>query len=472
MENTQKDIEEKIIIPIDGLFQEFEDHLQIKNNQRIFFSGKFGIGKSFFLNEFIKNMNDKYETFHLFPVNYQISSNENIIDLLKYDILLELLEKNSTLFSLTKKPEFKKSLNHIYAFLKEEGSVNKTLNSILTPLGNLGKPLRDLLKFDKDFQNFKEKSKKGNMGIVENHIKDIKNKDISETDSISAILNRKIKDLKEKKESVLILDDLDRIDPEHIFRILNIFSAHYIDNDEQPNKFGFDKVILVGDYNNIKNIFHHKYGQDSDFNGYFDKFFSVEIFKFDSNKIISDFVDIMCSKIKVDSKQIKKELGPEHGMGLFFVEVLKRGINLKTKGKINLRELLKPINFPLSSLKNTIRYVGREIPFKITFDISIRTLISILGGSKNRTLKMLSEIKESLLFNRDLELYTQYRVFCRLILEEALNKTIGNALQWEDYIIRKKGTKIEIVQDGGPGNEIELFYKLLIDYVKTEKYIN
>jgi len=69
--------------------------LKIENNYRILFSGQFGIGKTYFLDKFFKsNINkDKYDVFHLFPVNYQISNNENIIQFLKYDILIELLKK-------------------------------------------------------------------------------------------------------------------------------------------------------------------------------------------------------------------------------------------------------------------------------------------------------------------------------------------------------------------------------------------
>lgn len=53
------------------------------------------------------------------------------------------------------------------------------------------------------------------------------------------------------------------MDPEHIFRILNVFSAHFgddLDADFSHNKFGFDKVLLLCDYDNIKNIYHHFYG--------------------------------------------------------------------------------------------------------------------------------------------------------------------------------------------------------------------
>src|SRR5690606_11957375 len=109
---------------------------------------------------------------------------------------------------------------------------------------------------------------------------------------ITQIIERKIQSLKvtkdnQTKETVLIIDDLDRIDPEHIFRILNVFGAHFENGQFESfssytcNKFNFDKVILVCDINNIRNIFHSKYGTATDFAGYIDKFYTHEIFEYD-----------------------------------------------------------------------------------------------------------------------------------------------------------------------------------------------
>ena len=72
------------------------------------------------------------------------------------------------------------------------------------------------------------------------------------------------------------MDDLDRLDPESIFRLLNIFSSFFDRN--QKNKFGFDKIIIVADYENIKNIFHHKYGEETDFEGYMINSFQQNLF--------------------------------------------------------------------------------------------------------------------------------------------------------------------------------------------------
>ena len=70
--------------------QDFTTHLSITGNNRIIFSGPFGSGKTYFLNEYFKENTD-YEVFHLYPVNYSISQNGDIFELIKFDLLFELL---------------------------------------------------------------------------------------------------------------------------------------------------------------------------------------------------------------------------------------------------------------------------------------------------------------------------------------------------------------------------------------------
>ncbi|MCK5459888.1 hypothetical protein KAI52_02135, partial [Candidatus Parcubacteria bacterium] len=214
--SNKKTIETEFKIEIDKLFPKFEEHLEIKNNNRILFSGKFGIGKTYFLNEFFENKKDEYEVFHLFPVNYQITLNENIIEFLKYDILVELVKKDKDIF----KNDNNKDIGMI-EYIKKDFNMNSflknTVSQIINPIPQigkiLGKPLKTTLEFDKKFQEFK----KGDSRIIEQFLKE----NNTETDCLSQILKNKIIDLKNKKQSVLILDDLERIDPEHIFRILN-----------------------------------------------------------------------------------------------------------------------------------------------------------------------------------------------------------------------------------------------------------
>ena len=213
---------------------------------------KFWIGKTYFLNEFFKNSN-KYDCYHLFPVNYQISSNENVIEFLKYDILIELFKKDKNIFKDNKLYDFIDLTNLAYLWL-EWNLVNVFKNAI-SYIPKLGKPVNESIGLLEKFIKFKTELEDGDKWFINGFINDIKKKNIEENDLISELIRKKVLKQKWERDSVLILDDLDRIDPEHIFRILNIFSAHFnINNDELPNKFWFDKIIIVWDVENLKSI--------------------------------------------------------------------------------------------------------------------------------------------------------------------------------------------------------------------------
>ena len=49
---------------------------------------------------------------------------------------------------------------------------------------------------------------------------------IYEYNYITKAINVFLNEIKGEKKNVLIVDDMDRIDPEHLFRILNVLSAH------------------------------------------------------------------------------------------------------------------------------------------------------------------------------------------------------------------------------------------------------
>ena len=145
----------------------------------------------------------------------------------------------------------------------------------------------------------------------------IKEKDISETDYLSHLLKEKIIQQKSDKKSVLVLDDMDRIDPDHIFRILNILSAYF--EKEHENKFGFDLIIIVADYTNIKHIFHHKYGNNADFGGYLDKFFTISPYYFDNKKAVIDRVEEITKSIKNEEPNLSPAIGDSGFIKLFLI---------------------------------------------------------------------------------------------------------------------------------------------------------
>ena len=123
-------------IRIDSEKKRFKEHIDYGGNDRIIFSGIYGIGKTYFLNKFFEK-NVDYEAFYLKPVNYSVSSNKDIFEYIKYDIAFELLS-HCTNFD---KIEFSKELatqQYIYdnkisllsSFFKNIGSVGKNVSVI------------------------------------------------------------------------------------------------------------------------------------------------------------------------------------------------------------------------------------------------------------------------------------------------------------------------------------------------------
>jgi len=466
-------------IPIEKLFPKFEEHLNIKNNRRILVSGKFGIGKTYFLNEFFKNKKDKYECYHLFPINYQISANDDIIEFLKYDILVEIIKKNEDIFT-------KKDYNNFFdlqrlLYIWGQNNFRKIFDTGISLIPKLGRPFREISGLIKNFWEFKKRVEKGQKGSIEEFFNKINEKRVAETDYLSEIIKQKIKEQKGRKESILILDDLDRIDPEHIFRVLNVFSAHFDleSKKELPNKFGFDKVIIVADFPNLESIFHHKYGQDTDSSGYFNKFFSVEIFQFKNEKLIQETIDQLISKFKVEDENLKEAMGPRRFLRIILEDILKKALELTGKEKPNMWQLLKGVRFPLPAF-NPGNYkkgfIYREEKEILQFiKISIRALISIFDGLDSNFISVLKKIKENLKKEREKE--HSYKLFSFYLLKEVNNLEEKNStgrktsIIWKQYIIKidLEEQKIEDIilekNNDTSLNSANLFYDLLIEYI-------
>lgn len=473
---TNEVTEQEFKIPIEELFPKFEGHLKIKNNTRILFSGKFGIGKTYFLNEFFENKKEDYEAFHLFPVNYQITSNENIIEFLKYDILVELLKKNKNIIP---KNDYD-NLIDLQRLLHLCGKDNfiEIFKTGVSLIPKLGRPLKDIIGLIENFWKFKKEIEAGDQGFVDNFLNEIKKKNISETDPLSELLKQKIEKQKNKKQSVLILDDLERIDPEHIFRIINIFFAHFDShNKEISNKFSFDKIILVADVQNLKSIFHYKYGEQTDFNGYFDKFFSVEVFQFKNEEIITKVIDQIISKFQIeDTKNLNEALETDGFVRIFLEDILKKSLNLTGKEKLNLRQLLKGIKFPLSAFKKghyKIGFVhGREQAVPQLINISIEALISIFGGLDSDFISVLKKIKQNLKSKKGDDNEHIHKLFSQYLLKKISPfdaKAENLKYEWQNYSIEiKNGEIIKVNSQGSEINVEYLFFDLLIEYVQKK----
>lgn len=280
---------EEFIIPIDDAIKGFFEHLKV--NKRTILSSRFGDGKSFFLKSFKQDkcVKEKFTFLTIYPVNYQVTSNQDIFALIKRDILFQLLINGM----IDEEFEVPKDIV-LWFYLQSKGeSLISDLIHFLSAVAIpelekvkvlVGMKTLELFKnLKSDFNELKNKSNQGE--IVDKFIGIVNTSTIYEDDIITFIIKKSIERYRKKegKEVVLIVEDMDRIDPAHLFRILNIFSAHidycykdFIkpDNSLAGNKFNLDNIVLVCDYLNVEKIFKHFYGVDTDFHGYIGKFLS------------------------------------------------------------------------------------------------------------------------------------------------------------------------------------------------------
>lgn len=274
-------------IPIDKEIAQFAQHL--RTHHRTILSARFGDGKSFFLDkvENDKEVSKEYRFIKVYPVNYQIASNTDIFTLLKYDILLQLLvndmvsEKviSGSFMGLEDGAEF------LSSFLDGVGQIDPTPNTKLTA---------SFLPLLKSISKLPEKWKiwRGGKRSARTLIQKIERaQPLYFEDSATKLIRQSLQEWKAPngQRIVLVVEDLDRLDPAHLFRILNVFSAHMdfiYRNGDTPNetlvgsRFGFDSIIFVLEYENLKKIFGHFYGNEASFTGYINKFIPQGFFEY------------------------------------------------------------------------------------------------------------------------------------------------------------------------------------------------
>lgn len=261
-------------IDITSELERLDNHLS--GNKRTILSAKFGDGKSYFLNEYVRTRGNEKLFITLHPVNYVVAPNEDVFEYIKRDILKELCQ-----YRLVTDDMLSKILS---------GVVNKDnawaavgfLAHVLLPFG-IGEASKDLLK---DFvTNYKK-----NVEDVQSYFSGFTNQrgGIYEEDAYTVMIKEAVQHVQTRdddpKQVVLIIEDLDRIDPGHLFRILNVLGAH-IDVEPDKNKFGFDNIILVLDYDVTRTIFYHFYGEKANYEGYMAKFKSSHVFRFSITRL-------------------------------------------------------------------------------------------------------------------------------------------------------------------------------------------
>ena len=312
------------IIPIDDAIRDFAFHLS--NHPRTILSSGFGEGKTFFLDKCKRDLSN-YVFLTLYPVNYQVMSNDDIFDLFKRDILFQLFLHDILLPTAPISQSVALSF-----FLNNPNNYFEWVLSAVTSLDYpevaavkaISKATKFLKKAHSVFSKFCDK-----YNVTENNCialwEKIESKGIYECDIITKLIVESIKKWKNKnpdKSIVLLVEDLDRIDPAHLFRILNVLSAHMdysykfgispqVDSIV-GNKFGFDNIVCVLDYDNLISIFRHFYGEFTSWNGYISKFSTKGYFRYSLSEQKANYFYNQASKVcKIDVSLIKSLIKEE-----------------------------------------------------------------------------------------------------------------------------------------------------------------
>ena len=274
-------------IDISGNLNNFAQYLE--KTYRIILSAKFGDGKTYLLNELRRDeaMQDKYEFFTIYPVNYSVAKNEDVFEYIKRDIivqlhkrkLLENIDLNALFASVLTSDDFTSVVSFLLSFVPMGEFYNKVYHKFLEIKNKYDEKTHTADKYLSKFAN--------TAGCI------------YEEDGYTTLIRMAIEwisqdhslngEERKAKKPVLIIEDLDRLDPKHLFRILNVVSAH-IDDSNRPdivgNKFGFNNIVLVMDYDVTKHIFHHFYGAQACYEGYMSKFLSREPFRYSITSIM------------------------------------------------------------------------------------------------------------------------------------------------------------------------------------------
>ena len=320
---------------LNNKLDDFKNHL--KHADRMILSAKFGDGKSFFLQKIREDKERfaEYEFITIYPVNYVVAQNDDIFEYIKRDILIQLMKLN-----LIEKIDLEKLLTSVFSF----DNFKEVLFFLISSIPQYGPIIKKLLDkaisisekyndekntYEKYFDSFK--IQRG--GLYE---------DDAYTQMIKEAINLlKVGYINEKgemtqKKPVLIIEDLDRLDPAHLFRILNVISAHIDDvikPDKIGNKFGFSNIVIVMDYDTTKHIFEHFYGKNASYEGYMSKFLTEEPFRY--------------SLAELGLSNLKEKIIEEVGINKDFFNAF-RILNMKFSA-LSMRDIVRLYDLDLST---------------------------------------------------------------------------------------------------------------------------
>lgn len=324
--------------------EKVKDFVQyLDSTDRIILSARFGDGKTHLLNALRNDetANKKYEFFTIYPVNYSVAPNEDVFEYIKRDIIVQLNERG-----LLNNIDLEAIFDSLINFEDVVSIISFILSFI--PGGTLYNKIFD--RFCKIKERYEQKKH-----TADKYLSTFAKQkgSIYEEDGYTKLIREAIKWMGEDhemngpawkgKKPVLIIEDLDRLDPKHLFRILNVISAHMEDRhtpDKVGNKFGFHSIVLVMDYDVTKHIFHHFYGDGACYEGYMSKFLSREPFRY----------SIQQEMVKEIEEKLAKDLGLAYAFHIF--KTFRKKLS-----QSSIRDLIKLAQLDTNLLLRSPRYV-------------------------------------------------------------------------------------------------------------------
>jgi len=458
-----------------NLTDDFKAHLIDPLNSRILFTAPFGSGKSTFLRDFFESdKGTEYVTIKLYPIHYAVATNEDVFELIKFDILSELLIRYPDLIE-EEKEKFSTALK-AQVFLLQHQGVDDFVGSIVSVASKTGKSLIDILtaikKLKLDFKQFEAEVDRPEYKSLEDYLDRFSEQQgsVHEMDDVSHHIFKLLARLKQpdsakqQQQTVLIIDDLDRLDPEHIFRLFNIFSAHY-DSVTEQNKFGFDNVIFVCDIQNIKRMYFHRYGKGVDFSGYMDKFYSSRPFQFDSKFNVINHIDrfLMLKPLEGHEKIIKSlESGSSFGAYRRFLMIsliYSDCISLRTLDQSRPYAVRDVFNLEPSGSRYAISYPSTYVPFLLLVDY-LRSFTPDLDQLR-ANLQYLAAFMNEKAFASLITDHARIDNLSKALLSDCLTFLLPKATVFnDDYLNENEKETTYYFKTGDNGSEIYLAYKL------------
>lgn len=307
-------------IDISHIVQDFHHHVSV--NRNIILSGAFGSGKSYMIDVFKRTYSKEFNTITIYPINYAISDNTDIMEYIKRDIIYQLV----LLGYISEKTDFETLSSVIFTTENAVKMTSYLLNNI--PGGGLiAAAIKTALETKESYDSKKQ--------AVSSYLEEFgKAGSIYERDVYTEMIHLGLEEgRRDGKQWMLIIEDLDRIDPKNIFRLLNVFGAHldchYITGEEsETNKFGFDKLVFVLDYVQTCNIYNQYFGLDSDdsWEGYISKFLTSQPFYFNgvSSVAAKEVFRSIASECRLSVNIVEKIFLEEYSIRTFSMRTLSK----------------------------------------------------------------------------------------------------------------------------------------------------